>query len=76
MWGGGGGKWNHGVRLRSMGDSSNSPMLNSKANERESNPEPTQSAEQLLEYEAEKEGYWTGNRFMKLVENPENIVHF
>ena len=75
MWGGGG-KWNHGVRLRSMGDSSNSPMLNSKANERESNPEPTQSAEQLLEYEAEKEGYWTGNRFMKLVENPENIVHF
>ena len=35
---------------------------------RESNPEITQSAQQLLEYGAEKEGYWTGDRFMKMLQ--------
>ena len=33
-----------------------------------------QSVRQLLEYGAEKEGYWTGDRFMKQVENAANIV--
>ena len=35
-----------------------------------------QRARQLLEYGAEKEGYWTGNRFMKQMENAAKIADF
>ena len=35
-----------------------------------------QRARQLLEYGAEKEGYWTGDRFMKQVENAAKIADF
>ena len=41
---------------------------------RERSPDLIQSARQLPEYGAEKEGYWTGDRFMKQVENAANIV--
>ena len=35
-----------------------------------------QNARQLLEYGADKEGYWTGDRFMKQVEIAANIADF
>ena len=41
---------------------------------RESNPDLIQSVRQFLEYGAEKEGYWTGDRFMKQIENAANTV--
>ena len=40
------------------------------------NPAIVQNARQLLEYGAEKEGYWTGDRFMAQVENAVNIADF
>ena len=39
-------------------------------------PAIEKSAQQCLEYGAEKEGYWTGERFMKQVENAANLAEF
>ena len=39
-------------------------------------PRCPQAARQTLEYGAEKEGYWTGDRFMKQVETAADIAEF
>ena len=57
---------------RSMEDTSNSPTNNW----RWQFPGIKQRARQLLENGAEKEGYWTGDRFIKQVEYAAKIADF